>query len=39
MNFSGMPLTDHPAGFFWALGLMVAFATALWWFLRRQQWV
>jgi magnesium transporter len=39
MNFSGMPLTHHPAGFFWALGLMAAFAAALWWFLKRQRWV
>jgi magnesium transporter len=39
MNFAHIPLTNHPFGFFWAIGIMVGFALVLWWFLKRQEWV
>jgi magnesium transporter len=39
MNFTHIPLTNHPFGFFWAIGIMAGFALALWWFLKRQKWV
>jgi magnesium transporter len=39
MNFSQMPLTHDPWGFFWALGIMTAFAAVIWWFLKRQGWL
>jgi len=38
MNFASIPLTHHPLGFFWALGIMALAALVLWLFLRRQQW-
>jgi Mg2+ and Co2+ transporter CorA len=38
MNFASIPLTHHPLGFYWALGIMALAALALWLFLRRQQW-
>lgn len=38
MNFASIPLTHHPLGFFWALGIMALAALVLWMFLRRQQW-
>ncbi|HWO88147.1 MAG TPA: magnesium/cobalt transporter CorA [Gemmatimonadales bacterium] len=39
MNFSALPLTHSPLGFWWALGIMVAAAAGIWWFLKRQDWV
>lgn len=39
MNFSSIPLTHHPFGFFWALGIMALSALTIWWFLKRQHWV
>lgn len=39
MNFTHIPLTNHPFGFFWAIGIMAGFALALWWFLKRQKWL
>lgn len=39
MNFAHIPLSTHPLGFFWAVGLMVLFASAMLWFLRKQGWV
>ena len=38
MNFSWMPLTHSPWGFFGALGIMGASALAIWLFLKRQNW-
>ncbi len=38
MNFSSIPLTHHPLGFYWALGVMAMAAGAIWWFLKRQHW-
>lgn len=38
MNFSGMPLTHSPWGFFGALGIMAVSAVVLWWFIKRQRW-
>ncbi len=38
MNFSLMPLTHHPLGFYWALGVMALAAGAIWWALKRQNW-
>jgi magnesium transporter len=39
MNFQRIPLSHHPLGFFWALGLMAVFAAGLYWFLRTRDWV
>jgi magnesium transporter len=39
MNFSAMPLTHHPLGFYWALGSMVAISSALLWWLRKNRWL
>lgn len=39
MNFAHIPLSTHPLGFFWAVGMMVLFAAAMLWFLRKQGWV
>jgi len=39
MNFAHIPLSAHPLGFLWALGLMALLATVLLLFLRRQGWV
>jgi magnesium transporter len=39
MNFAHIPLSNHPYGFFWAIGLMAMLAGGLWWLLKRQQWV
>ena len=39
MNFAHIPLSTHPLGFFWAVGMMVLFASAMLWFLRKQGWV
>jgi magnesium transporter len=39
MNFDRIPLSHHPLGFFWAIGLMTLFAAALYWFLKTRDWV
>lgn len=39
MNFAHIPLSNHPLGFFWAVGMMILFAGAMLWFLRKQGWV
>lgn len=39
MNFSQMPLTHHPLGFYWALGSMVAISTVMVWWLRKNRWL
>jgi magnesium transporter len=39
MNFSWMPMTHSPWGFFSALGIMAASALLIWWFLKRRQWM
>ncbi|HXF95185.1 MAG TPA: magnesium/cobalt transporter CorA [Gemmatimonadales bacterium] len=39
MNFQHLPLTDHPWGFYWALGSMIAVSAALVWWLRRNRWL
>ena len=39
MNFTNIPLSHQPYGFFWAIGIMALLAGGLWWFLRRQNWV
>ena len=39
MNFERIPLSHHPLGFFWAIGLMAAFAGGLYWFFRTRDWV
>jgi magnesium transporter len=39
MNFDRIPLSHHPLGFFWAIGLMALFAAGLYWFLRTRNWV
>lgn len=39
MNFTHIPLSDHPLGFFWAVGMMVLLAGVMLWFLRKQGWV
>jgi magnesium transporter len=39
MNFSSMPLTHHPLGFYWALGSMVAISAVMVWWLRKNRWL
>jgi len=39
MNFSQMPLTHHPLGFWWALGTMFAVAAVMLWWLRSNKWL
>lgn len=39
MNFSQMPLTHHPLGFYWALGSMVAISAVMVWWLRKNRWL
>ena len=39
MNFDVIPLARNPLGFFVAIGLMFAFATVLYWVLKKQEWV
>jgi magnesium transporter len=39
MNFSQMPLTHHPLGFYWALGSMVAISSVMLWWLRNNRWL
>ncbi len=39
MNFSWMPMTHSPWGFFGALAIMAMSALAIWYFLKRNQWM
>ena len=39
MNFSWMPMTHSPWGFFGALGIMVISALLIWLFLKKREWV
>ncbi len=39
MNFSRMPFTQDPLGFWGALGTMVGVSTVIVWWLKRQQWL
>ncbi len=39
MNFERIPMSHHPLGFYWAIGLMALFASALYWFLRTRRWI
>jgi len=39
MNFQHLPLTDHPYGFFWALGTMVAVSAVMVLWLKKTQWL
>jgi magnesium transporter len=39
MNFSWMPMTHSPFGFFGALGIMALSAVLIWMFLKRRNWV
>jgi magnesium transporter len=39
MNFSQMPLTHHPLGFYWALGTMVAISAVMVWWVRKNRWL
>ena len=39
MNFSQMPLTHHPLGFYVALGSMAAISIVMMWWLHRNRWL
>jgi magnesium transporter len=39
MNFQHLPLTNHPLGFYWALGTMVAVSAVMLWWLKRNKWL
>jgi magnesium transporter len=39
MNFQHLPLTDHPWGFYWALGSMAAVSAILILWLKKNKWV
>jgi magnesium transporter len=39
MNFQHLPLTDHPLGFYWALGIMVAVSVVIVAWLKRSKWL
>jgi magnesium transporter len=39
MNFSRMPLTHHPLGFYMALGTMLLVTVAMLWWLRNNKWL
>ena len=39
MNFSQMPLTHHPLGFYWALGTMAAISAVMVWWVRKNRWL
>jgi magnesium transporter len=39
MNFSGMPLTHEPLGFYWAIGSMVAVSSVFVWWLKKNKWL
>jgi magnesium transporter len=38
MNFTGMPLTHHPWGFYWALAGMAGLSIVMLWWLKKSQW-
>jgi Mg2+ and Co2+ transporter CorA len=39
MNFSAMPLTHDPLGFYWAIGSMVGVSAVFVWWLRKNRWL
>jgi magnesium transporter len=39
MNFSRMPLTHDPFGFYWALGTMIVVSAVMVWWLRKNRWL
>lgn len=39
MNFQHLPLTDHPLGFFWALGSMAAISAIMVYWLKKNKWL
>jgi magnesium transporter len=39
MNFQHLPLTDHPLGFFWALGSMAAISAIMLYWLKKNKWL
>jgi magnesium transporter len=39
MNFSAMPLTHEPLGFYWAIGSMVAVSAVFVWWLKKNKWL
>jgi magnesium transporter len=39
MNFQHLPLTNHPLGFFWALGMMVGVSVVILGWLKRNKWL
>ena len=39
MNFESIPLSQHPFGFYWALGGMAAIALVLLWWLKKNRWL
>jgi len=38
MNFTRIPMTEHPLGFYWALGGMLALSVVMLWWLKKSQW-
>jgi magnesium transporter len=39
MNFTHLPLTDHPVGFYWALSIMLAVSVTILWWLKKNRWL
>ena len=39
MNFTRMPLVEHPLGFFWALGAMLGVSVVMLWWLKKNRWL
>ena len=39
MNFQHLPLTDHPWGFYWALGMMGAVSVVIVGWLKKNRWL
>ena len=39
MNFQHLPLTDHPWGFYWALGMMAAVSVVIVGWLKKNRWL
>jgi magnesium transporter len=39
MNFQHLPLTDHPVGFYWALGSMAAVSGVVVYWLKKNRWL
>ena len=39
MNFSWMPMTHSPWGFFGALAIMLLSALGIWWYIKRREWI